>query len=69
MSEWFWPIVLIAALALVIIAEIYAFVRPDGTTLSAYINAASRNGIIPFFAGMLVGGLAVHFWLPWCPPT
>jgi hypothetical protein len=37
-------------------------------TLSRYTVRGCRNyPLIPFVVGLIVGGLAVHFWLPWCP--
>lgn len=42
--------------------EAYA-IKTSRTTLSRYVWTASKAfPLLPFIAGLLAGGLAVHFW-------
>ena len=62
-----WLAILGVAIGLILAFEIYAFMR-DKETLSAFVYRVSHDYlIVPFGVGLVVGGLAVHFWLPWCP--
>lgn len=48
--------------------EGYAF-QTRGLTLSMYVYDLSLYfGPFPFLLGIVVGGLAVHFWWHWLPP-
>ncbi len=61
----FWILFLIASFAAF---ESYALVH-DKTTLSRFTwNASQAWPPLPFVAGLIAGGLAVHFWWHWCPP-
>lgn len=63
----YWTVLIVAFVILFAIGETYALNR-NKTTLSRYVvNACKAWPLLPFLLGMLVGGLAVHFWWPWCP--
>jgi hypothetical protein len=61
-----WPWLVAAAWLLGIEWWLLATGRP---TLSRRMVLASRAWpLMPWVMGVVVGGLAVHFWWPWCPP-
>lgn len=49
--------------------ERYAFKHPDRTnTLSRFMwNLGQKFPLTLFLVGVVIGGLAVHFWWNWCP--
>ena len=63
-----WAVILAACLVLILSYEFYALATGRQTLSSYTIKGCRQYPLIPFGVGMLVGGLAVHFWLPWCPP-
>lgn len=55
----FWLAVLVAGFA---VGEAYALAH-NKTTLSRFVwNVTKAFPLLPFIAGLLAGGLAVHFW-------
>lgn len=63
----YWTLGLVAFVIFFAIGETYALKR-NKTTLSRYVvNASKAWPLLPFLLGMLVGGLGVHFFWPWCP--
>ena len=47
--------------------EIWAFMT-ERTTLSRMVWRASQSWpLLPWVIGAVCGGMAVHFWWPWCP--
>lgn len=63
-----WLAILSVSIGLILAVELYAYFT-SRTTLSQWVAdvTAVWPRIIPFGVGLVVGGLAVHFWLPWCP--
>lgn len=62
-----WTVYLLAVIAAFAVMEGYAL-RTNRTTLSRYVWKASQAWpLLPFVVGVVVGGLAVHFWWHWCP--
>lgn len=64
-----WIIGLVAAITFFVVFEARAFRHPDRqNTLSRWIyNLGSTWPLSIFIMGMIVGGLAVHFFWHWCP--
>lgn len=57
---------LIAA-AFLLLYEAWAL-RSGRRTLSRMMWEATRAWpLLPWLVGVVCGGLAVHFWWPWCP--
>ena len=57
----------LGAIALLLGYEAYALAT-GRTTLSRQMVAWTRAWpLLPFLGGLVAGGLAVHFWWPWCP--
>lgn len=68
MWDLVWTSWVVAILVSFAIFETLALKRPNGKTLSRYTWEASKAWPpLPFILGLIVGGLAVHFWWPWCP--
>lgn len=65
--SWVWLAwILVTAIAFACF-EGYALAT-DRTTLSRFTwNASQAWPPLPFICGLVVGGLAVHFWWHWCP--
>lgn len=60
-----WLLALIASFALFEGAALYS----HGLTLSSYVWGLTEAWPpLPYVAGMVSGGLAVHFWWHWLPP-
>ena len=67
MSDIPWTIILIIALIVILGFEAYAYFWAR-TTLSRYVVELTQTyPLLPFVVVSISGGLAVHFWLPWCP--
>jgi hypothetical protein len=62
-----WAVIILVCLALILGYEFYALFTGRQTLSSYTVHGCRQYPLIPFFVGMVVGGLAVHFWLPWCP--
>jgi len=66
----FWTLWLIGLLAIFALGEGYAL-RQGKLTLSRFVWQASQGpeGWPPLLViyGIVLGGLAVHFWWHWCP--
>lgn len=59
---WFWAFWIVALIVSFAIAEGYALAKGK-TTLSRSVWTWSQNfPLLPFIAGLVAGGLAVHFW-------
>jgi hypothetical protein len=71
MSYNFWTFWIVFVVVSFLIWESYAAYTRKQLTLSRYIIEKSKLswGLLPFILGMLVGGLIVHLFLPWCPDT
>lgn len=70
MNLWtWWTVWWVAILMSFIMLEAIAFkYREDGPTLSRFMwTLGQKFPLTIYFAGMLFGGLAVHFWWNWCP--
>lgn len=68
MWDLIWTLWVAAILVSFAIFETLAIKRPGGKTLSRFVWEVSKAWPpLPFVLGLLVGGLAVHFWWPWCP--
>lgn len=64
---WFWTAWIIISLAVFCAGESYALAKGK-MTLSRYVWTISKIWPpLPFVLGLVCGGLAVHFWWPWCP--
>ena len=65
-----WVVGVFLAIIFFAYFECYAFKHPDRqNTLSRWIyNIGSQWPLSIWLMGMLVGGLAVHFFWHWCPP-
>jgi hypothetical protein len=67
MTDIPWSLILVVVLLLILAAELYAYFT-GRTTLSRYVVALGATWpLLSFVIGLIVGGLATHFWLPWCP--
>lgn len=65
---WIWPLVLLSWIVSFAFFEIVAL-RYGGLTLSMFTWQLSEKWPpIIWLAGVLAGGLAVHFWWHWAPP-
>ena len=59
---WFWAFWVVAIAVTFAAAEGYAL-KTGRITLSRSVWTWSKNfPLLPFLAGLLAGGLAVHFW-------
>jgi hypothetical protein len=57
----------LVAVAFLLVYEAWAL-RTGRRTLSRMVwNATVAWPLVPFVAGVVCGGLAVHFWWHWCP--
>ena len=66
---WFWSGWLLFLIASFSAAEGYA-IYTGGVTLSQFTAEVSAAWpLMPWVCGVLVGGLAVHFWWHWVPKT
>jgi hypothetical protein len=67
MSDWLiWTAFLFAVLIVFAVLETRALLRPGGITLSRYTaTIGAKFPMSIFLAGLIVGGLAVHFWWHW----
>lgn len=64
---YYWTAVIVLPLIAFAIGETYAF-KNNQLTLSRYVVNASRAWpLLPFVLGLILGGLGVHFFWPWCP--
>jgi hypothetical protein len=64
---WLWSLWLLAMIASFAAFEGFALAT-DRTTLSRFVvNATRAWPPIPFVFGLIVGGLATHFFWHWCP--
>ena len=65
---WFWGLWLLAIAASFAVAEGFALAH-GGTTFSAFMfNTQKAWPLCEFLWGMLMGGLAVHFYWHWLGP-
>ena len=65
----YWFLWLLGIVVTFAVPETYALVR-GGTTFSAFMwNTTEAWPLWEFVWGLLIGGLAVHFWWHWSPPT
>jgi hypothetical protein len=65
---WLWTAFLLLFIVGFAVIEAWALAT-GGTTLSRYVWELSLGWpLLPFVAGAVVGGLAVHFWWHWSPP-
>ena len=57
-------------LAVALLLGYEAFALWTGRRLLSHmvVYASRRWPPLPFVVGLVVGGLAVHFWWPFCPP-
>lgn len=63
----YWLTIGIGWIILFAIAETYAIAKRE-ETLSAFVwGVSTAFPPIIFLAGMVIGGLCVHFWWHWCP--
>jgi hypothetical protein len=66
-----WTALSLAWLALFTFFEARAFLEPNDpnrVTLSRYMaTIGAKFPLSLFMIGLVVGGLAVHFWWRWCP--
>ena len=63
----YWTLFLLAILIAFAVGETYAF-RSGNVTLSRYVVYAHRAWpLLGPSIGLVVGGLLVHFFWPWCP--
>lgn len=59
-----WILTIIISFA---VFETYAL-KTGRTTLSRFTYNCSQSWpLLPFLLGLIVGGVAVHFWWHWCP--
>jgi hypothetical protein len=64
---WVWTVWLLALIASFSVLEGLAIAK-DGVTLSRYTAVLSQHWpLLPWLCGVIVGGLAVHFWWHWDP--
>ena len=62
-----WTALIVGTVSVFLLNEFFAL-SSGRITLSRYtVQMCRKHPIIPFVIGLIVGGLAVHFWLPWCP--
>lgn len=65
--DWVWVTWILGIVVSFALLEGYALTH-DRTTLSRFVWRLSKAWPpLPFVAGLLAGGLAVHFWWNWCP--
>jgi hypothetical protein len=70
MNLWtWWTVWWVTILVSFACLETYALKHTEnGPTLSRFMwTLGSKFPLTIYFAGMLMGGLAVHFWWNWCP--
>lgn len=66
---WIWPILLASWVVSFAIFETIALMN-NGLTLSMFTwHVSEAWPPIIWICGVLVGGLAVHFWWHWNPPS
>ncbi len=64
---WVWPLWILALITSFAVFE-YVALTTGRTTLSRWVwNASKAWPPLVFVAGLIAGGLAVHFWWHWCP--
>ena len=65
---WIWAAFLIGWIVMFAVIEGVALAWGD-TTLSRFVWEVSQQWpLVPVLYGMVLGGLAVHFWWHWSPP-
>lgn len=66
---WIWPILLLSWIVEFALFEGIALGK-GGLTLSMFTwHVSEKWPPIIWICGVLVGGLSVHFWWRWSPPT
>jgi len=64
---WIWTGWLLSLIASFAVLEGWAIAH-GGVTLSQFTATVSRAWpLLPWVCGLIVGGLAVHFWWQWTP--
>lgn len=65
--DWPWIVGAIIFVAWFAVFEFYAFKHPNriNTLSTAVATLGARWPLSIFLFGLLIGGLAVHFWWPW----
>jgi hypothetical protein len=67
-QPWYWAAWLFAIIVTFAVPEGYAL-HNGGTTFSAFMwGTTTAWPLWEFLWGLLIGGLAVHFWWHWNPP-
>ena len=65
--NWVWLAFILSFILIFAVLEGHA-IKANKTTLSRFVwNATKAWPPLPFVLGNFTGGLAVHFWWPWCP--
>lgn len=67
--DTYWIIGAVGFLIFFVIGEAYAFKHPDRqNTLSRFIATLGQKFPLSLWlCGIVIGGLAVHFYWHWCP--
>jgi hypothetical protein len=65
--NWIWVGWTAAIVVSFAVFESYALANGKMTLSRATWDLTKAWPPLPFAAGLLVGGLAVHFWWNWCP--
>ena len=66
---YIWPLLLLSWIIEFAVFESIALAK-NGLTLSMFTwHLSERWPLIIWICGVLVGGLAVHFWWRWAPPS
>ena len=66
---WIWPALLLSWVLSFAFFETVALMR-GGLTLSMFTwHVSEKWPLIIWLCGVLAGGLAVHFWWHWAPPS
>ena len=69
MSKWPWIWSIWLLLIVVSFAALEGLAWQHGETLSRFIwNLSEEWPLFIWIAGVISGGLAVHFWWHWSPP-
>ena len=64
---WIWVAWLLALIGSFAILEGYAIITHHWTLSRFTYNLSVAWPLMPWACGVLVGGLAVHFWWHWSP--